>query len=61
MNNNAANGIMDAGERHMGNARWSSEWSFIEDADAALQKSAWPPIIEKQPVGSRANATLNSS
>lgn len=62
MNRNAAaTRTMDTGKRCAGSACWSGEWSFIEDADAALPKSVWPPITEKQPVVSHANASSDSS
>jgi hypothetical protein len=62
MNRNmAATEIRDAGKCCAGNICWSSEWSFVEDADAASQKPARPPISKKQPTGSHTDASPGSS
>lgn len=62
MNRNAAaTEIKDASKRCAGNMCWSSEWSFVEDAEVALQKPVRSPIAKKQTAGSQANTNPVSS
>lgn len=62
MNRNAAaTEIRVANKGNIGKICWSGEWSFIEDTGAAPQKSALPPIAEKQPAARHAASASDSS
>lgn len=53
--------IKDASKRRAGNICWSSEWSFVEDADVVLQKTVRPLINKQLPAGKHADASPGSS
>lgn len=51
----------DAGKRCVGSICWSSEWSFVEDTDAASQKTVRPLINKQLPAGKRSDTNPGSS
>lgn len=62
MNRNAAaSKTTDTNKWCAGNVCWSSEWSFIEDVDVALQKTVQPAIAGKQAVANHDDASSSSS